>query len=51
MYGILGYLKWGITRSLEFSGHKQYPFHELGENDSTYVVLHVGFGRFMQYPT
>jgi hypothetical protein len=27
------------------------PFHELGENDSTHVVLLVGFGRFMQYHT
>jgi hypothetical protein len=39
MYGILGYPKWGITKQLKLSKHQQYTFHELGENDSTRVIL------------
>jgi hypothetical protein len=57
----LGYLEKGTATSLHPFGHEQYPFDNVGQNElahgviqskpNTGIVIHLGFGLVMQYPS
>jgi hypothetical protein len=55
------YLEKGNAASLHPSDHEQYPFDKIGQNESTHgvlhgtpnagIVIHLGFGLVMRYPS